>query len=450
MFRKTSSHPIVLVIFSCVVFATAALAVSPPESIEELAKLNGTGTDFFDLFGEVVAVSGDTAVVGAVSFDGAATNGGGAFVFERNEGGTDAWGEAVGLTASDAALNAGFGRSVTIDGDTVVAGAPGENTTGGVMIGSVYVFERDQGGVGNWGEVKKVTPDDSATLDFFGDAVSLDGDLLAVGAVGDDTVNENAGAVYIFGRDIGGVDNWGQIAKITAADGEENVGFGERIALDGDLLAVGVGRYSVNADRAGAVYVFERDRDGPDNWGLATQITDDAMAVDFFGNGVSLDGDRLVVGSPGNDDRAPEAGAVYVYRRDEGGADNWGRTAKLYAIDAAEGDLLGASVAIRGDTLTAGSFDNDNGFNAGSVYVWSRSPTDTWVALARLLASDGTNSDELGASVAIAARTIVAGAPEDDSPDTQTGSAYVFEIGDVLLADGFESGDTTAWSSTVP
>ena len=114
-------------------------------------------------------------VVGAYTKN---SNTGAAYIFERNQGGAENWGQVQKLTASDAAVNDQFGRSVAIDVDTVVVGAWLKNSN----AGAAYIFERNQGGAENWGQVKKLTASDAAAGDDFGSSVSINADTVVVGA----------------------------------------------------------------------------------------------------------------------------------------------------------------------------------------------------------------------------------------------------------------------------
>jgi len=108
------------------------------------------------------------------------------------------------FTGSDTVANDFFAGTVAISGDTIVAGCP---LSGGT--GATYIFERNQGGPDSWGQVKKLTPP-SAPNDTEGDIVAIDGDTLVVG-VQNGTAN---GIAYVFERNAGGTENWGQVAQI--------------------------------------------------------------------------------------------------------------------------------------------------------------------------------------------------------------------------------------------
>lgn len=250
-----------------------------------------------DLFGISVSISGDTLVVGSREDD---SGRGSAFVFERNEGGADNWGEVKKLTASDGEENDNFGQSVSISGDTLVVGALFDDSRG-----SAYVFERNEGGADLWGEVKKLTASDAADGDRFCFSVSVSSDTIVAGAFGDDTFR---GSAYVFERNEGGADNWGEVKKLTASEREEFDVFGFSVSISGDTILVGA--QEDDSDR-GSAYVYERNPGGADNWGEVTKLTaSDGAEDDLFGNSVSISGDTLVVGALEDDS---DKGSSYIF-----------------------------------------------------------------------------------------------------------------------------------------
>jgi hypothetical protein len=183
-----------------------------------------------DNFGYSVAINGNTIVIGAINEDEDAAGGatlasaGSAYIFSKDQGGTDNWGQVKKIVASDRSADDQFGNSVSISGNYIVVGAPkeDEDASGGATdpdAGSAYVFYKDQGGTNNWGEVKKIVPSDRLGSDQFGNSVSISGSNIVVGAWGQDSdaagANslQQAGAAYVFSKDAGGTDNWGQVKK---------------------------------------------------------------------------------------------------------------------------------------------------------------------------------------------------------------------------------------------
>ena len=135
--------------------------------------------------------------------------------------------------------------------------------------------------------------------DYFGSSVSINGHTVVIGADAADVGGTpDQGAAYVWDMDAGGL--WHPMATLTAADGGPGDSFGYSVSLSGDTVVVG----ARNADPGGtyvqgAAYVFDRDRGGPDVWGQGARLTAaDGAAEDKFGWSVSLSGDTAVVGAP--------------------------------------------------------------------------------------------------------------------------------------------------------
>src|ERR1700736_2555681 len=199
--------------------ATYPLRIDP--TFSQVTELTATDAASGDQFGYSIKISGDTAVVGAYQKNSSTAA---AYIFERNKGGGDSWGEVKELTASDAAASAQFGFSVGINVDTVVIGAENKN----LGTGAAYIFERNQGGAENWGQVKELTASDAVQGDQFGSQVTIDADTVAIGA---SLKNSSTGAAYIFERNQGGAENWGQVKQLTASDAAQNNLFANELNL---------------------------------------------------------------------------------------------------------------------------------------------------------------------------------------------------------------------------
>jgi hypothetical protein len=420
-----------------IIFNLLILSVSfPSENAFAITEKKITASDAAasDQFGRSVAISGDTAIVGAA---GDASFTGAAYIFERDSGGVDNWGEVTKITASDAAASTFFATTVAISGDTVIVGSY-LNDGNGTNAGSAYIFERNEGGIDNWGEVARITASDATINDQFGNAVAISGDTAIVGASFDfDTIGK--GSAYIFERDSGGVDNWGEITKITASDATTDDFFGIFVAISGDTTIVGAHA----ADTLnGAAYIFERDEGGVDNWGEITKITASDVAFDDrFGFSVGISGDTVIVSSYLDDLNVIDdnAGAAYFFERNQGGPDNWGQVKKIRASDAAGGDNFGDIVAISGSTAIVGADQNDDdGTSSGSAYLFERDEggVDNWGEITKITASDAAADDQFGNAVAISGNTAIVGAFINDDDGTNSGSAYILELDLVIDGDG--------------
>ena len=413
----------------------------------QAAKLSAPDGAAGDVFGFSVAVSGDTALVGAMGDDDNGDHSGSVYLFERDLGGTNNWGQVKKIITSDGAAGDTFGWSVALGGDTALVGAYQDDDNGS-NSGSAYILERDQGGVDNWGEVKKLTASDGAVDDWFGYAVALYGDTALVGAYADDDDGGYSGSAYLFERDQGGTGNWGQVKKIIASDGAGGDKFGGSIVLSGDTALVGAVGDDDNGSNSGSVYLFERDLGGVDNWGEVKKLTaSDGAAGDIFGNAVALSGDTALVGARLDDDNGADSGSAYLFERDLGGADNWGQVKKLTASAGAAGEFYGFAVALSGDTALVGAeWDTDN----GSVYVLERNQggAGNWGEAVKLTASDGAEGDRFGWSVALHEDTALVGAGWNDDSGGDSGSAYIFSP-NLLANGGFEDPLGAEWTEVV-
>jgi hypothetical protein len=441
-----------------------------------------------DCFGISVAVSGDTALVGANGEDGVGGNArGAAYLFRRNQGGAAAWGQVTKLTASDAANGDQFGLSLAISGDRAVVGAPHID----LDVGAAYIFERNQGGADAWGQVTKLTiseaadhdhlgysvaisadtvvagaygrasgrgaaylfvvggghwqevaipgASDAADEDWFGRSAAISSDTIVVGAHGEDSAGSSGGAAYIFTRNRYGADNWGEVKKLVALDGQDGDYFGYAVAISGDTIVVGAYGEDGGGNNRGAAYVFARNYDPgnpstplADNWGQVKKLhAIDAENIDWFGYSVAISADTVVAGAPGEDSGGNLSGAAYLFERNQGGKDNWGQAKKLTASDAAEGDFFGRSLAVSTDTVVVGAiYEGGAGTARGAAYVFARNQggvAESWGQVKKLTASDTADEDCFGRAVAISWDTILVGADREDGGGSDWGAAYLFE-----------------------
>ncbi len=256
---------------------------------------------------------------------------------------------------------------------------------------------------------------DVAAGDQFGTSVCVWRTDAVVGAPSDDERGFHAGAAYVLLRSCG---DWGVEQKLLPESVGAGDRFGETVAIREDTIAVA----APGADQeAGLVYVFQLA--GGDWTFVQTLSPDPSATASGFGSAIAIAGDRIVVGASGDDANATDAGAAYVFRFDGIG---WQREAKLLADDADAFDLLGQAVAIEGDTIVVGSpfaFAVDS--YAGAAYVFVRNGK-AWEFGQKLMAADGRDGDGLGSSVALRNEHLLVGAPLDNGPRTDSGSAYAF------------------------
>jgi len=300
--------------------------------------------------------------------------------------------------APDGAAQDRFGNAVSIDGDVLVVGAYGDDDHGD-WSGSVYVYRSDT-------MEAKLTASDGAASDSFGYSVTISGDVVVVGATGNDDNGDASGSAYVFRYDG---SEWIEEVNLLASDGADGDVFGGSVSVDGDAIAVG-------ASGDDSVYVFRYDGS---TWIEEAKLqASDGYWADSFASAVAISGDAVVVGAPGDNS---DTGSAYVYRYDGSG---WVEEDKLTAIDGDSSDRFGKSVSIDGDAVVIGAHhDEANGYKAGSAYVF-RYNGFGWTQEDKLIASDGLTYDTFGESVSVSGDLIVVGAVWVDDH----GAAYLYRF----------------------
>ncbi|HWN94582.1 MAG TPA: FG-GAP repeat protein, partial [Methylomirabilota bacterium] len=224
---------------------------------------------------------------------------GAAYVFTRS--GTT-WPQQAYLKASDTSIDDLFGHSVAVSGNTAVIGARGEasNATGvqntsqrtaeqdddhAPEAGAAYVFVRTGT---NWSQQAYLKASNAEHSDYFGSSVAVSGDTVVVGAFGEDSnasgVNGNqsndsepsAGAAYVFVRD--GAGTWQQQAYLKASNTDTNDFFGWAVAVAENTIVAGAYAEDGTALESGAAYVFHASP--PANSGYAS-IPNPSQRIDF-------------------------------------------------------------------------------------------------------------------------------------------------------------------------
>ncbi|MFT3746494.1 MAG: carboxypeptidase regulatory-like domain-containing protein [Pyrinomonadaceae bacterium] len=325
-------------------------------------KLTANDGEADDAFGTYVAISGDTAVVGAYGDRvGTNVNQGSAYVFVRT--GTS-WSLQQKLTVADGAANDFFGRAVAIAGDTVVVGSSSADVTTNVDQGAAYVFFRSGS---TWAQQAKLVAGDGAATEYFGDSVAISGDTVVVGATEDATgANIQQGSAYVFTRSG---TAWSQQAKLTAGDGTAFDYFGFSVAVDSNTAVVGT-LQDVGANfQQGSAYVFVRSGT---TWTQQQKIlAGDGSANDSFGNSVFVSGDTAMIGAAGDTNGAnARQGSAYLFTRT---GTTWTQSQKLVAADGGAEDSFGAGVAFTQNAAVVGSIGDTIGGNSlqGSAYIFS-------------------------------------------------------------------------------
>ncbi len=236
-----------------------------------------------------------------------------------------------------------------------------------------------------------------------GTSVASNGTVAVVGAP-----YANAGAAFVF--DLASGD---ELFKLTASDGGPLDEFGSAVAIHGNVAAVGATR--VNTGGSGAVYLF----DVTTGLQIDKLVPQPAPATNSFGAAIAMNGDHIVIGAPGDDDVAFNAGAAYVFDATTG--------TQLFKLKVGPFDpvtnFFGRSLSLDGTRVAIGS-PRDNG-GRGSVFLYDVTTGEQIDKFTPPAA--GGSTPELGASVALLGTTLFAGATLDPGNGEVSGAAYKFD-----------------------
>jgi FG-GAP repeat/Secretion system C-terminal sorting domain len=374
--------------------------------------------------------------------------------------------EMIKGVASDRAEDDRLGYAVSIDGNWAAIGAYGDDYSGvDPNMGSVYIFQ--QQGLNNWVQVQKLSASDQDDYDRFGWSVDLHGDLLVIGAYGEDEDEfdsnpmSKAGSAYFF-QNVSGT--WVEMQKVVASDREADDEFGWSVALYDSTAIIGAhiedhDEFGANfMYHSGSVYSFVLGTDGV--WTETQKIVPNDRWVDInfpngysgedladqFGVSVGLWGDWLIVGAFHHDYATVSplsgglwsSGAAYIFER-SGGV--WTEVNKIQNFDRESWDRFGYAVAIDSNMIAVCAYSEDeveDGVsnpltNPGSVYLWERDSGGSWNWIQKIVPNDRSSGDHFGYSIDIDDTLMVLGCHSDDHDEfaadvkADAGSAYIFE-----------------------
>jgi hypothetical protein len=255
-----------------------------------------------DAFGQSIALTERFLVIGAPRNDAPSKDSGSVYVYRRDK---NMWRFQAKLTAKDGAEGDLFGISVAIDGNTILVGAD-LNSEKAEKAGAAYIYLFDGE---HWNQQAKLMAEDGANTDIFGVRVALFGGTALISARRDDIegVGTDAGSAYIFEQIKG---KWTQTQKLVAPDGKADDRFGRGVALNGETVLISAMHHDANGINAGALYVFKKQLG---QWRFTSKIVArDGVPEDRFGWNVALTDKNAIVASPHRDDNGDASGAAYI------------------------------------------------------------------------------------------------------------------------------------------
>lgn len=395
-----------------------------------------------DRFGQSLSMRGDWLFASTPNHDldssgsNAISDAGAVYIFKRQN---NIWSFYQKITAPARAVNDRFGHALEIGKGYAVVGVPNEdedtvesNTL--TSSGSAYIFKLVGG---RWAFDKKITANIRASNHNFGHSVSIYDSTIAVGCVYNNTNAGNtaslsgAGSVHIF-KKINGV--WSQRQKIVASDRAASDQFGQSLSLDSNKLAVG----SLKNNNTGRVYIFrdsanlfrEKHKISPKDLGLA----------DKFGYSVRLKKNRLLVGAPEEDhdtsglNFVSTSGSAYFFRES---GNQWAQVKKLVALKRNNNQYQGFSLDFNDSLIVTGAygtFSNEEGLEpvpAGGPGAVNSYQINDLSITRTLVLKDYALTDQYGYAVDVSGNVLIVGAPYED--DDSAGKTPRYNSGAAYL-----------------
>ncbi len=355
----------------------------------------------FNYYGTSVATQGPLLAVGAPSADLAGQNVVGAvFLHDVGDG-------RLRLTIPNPtpAFGDKFGQSVSLSGNLLVVGAPGDDV-GATDAGVVHVYDATTGV-----RIRTIANPTPIAGDQFGASVAISGNTIVVGASFADQSGSDAGIAYVFDAASGQ-----RLATLTSPAPSAQAYFGSAVAISGDNVVVGAYRDDTGGTNTGAAYLYRT------SGALLRSIPNPSPGFEeYFGYSVGVSGSRIVIGARADNTSGPGAGTAYLFD-----VVNGSYLATLHNPTPARDDDFGISVSISGDRVVVGAFGDDTAsLNAGAAYVFDATTANLLQTIVR--PPSGVTTTSFGNAVAASSGTIVVGSPSESLGNENSGAVYLYD-----------------------
>jgi hypothetical protein len=310
-----------------------------------------------------------------------------------------------------------FGYAVAVSNDYALVGAHQDGTNGG-NTGQAHLFSTSTGNL-----LRTFNDPSPAMSDFFGFSVAVSGDNVLIGALNDDTNGNDVGQALLFSATTGGLLQTFNDPTITAGDN-----FGEAVSVSGDNVLIGAPEDDTNGHDFGQAHLF----DAPTGDLLHTFIDPTVNSRGGgFGTSVSVSGNNVLIGEPGDDTNEFNSGQVHLFDAVTGDLLH-----TFIDTTPGDGDTFGNSVSVSGDNVLIGvRGDNTHGINVGQAFLFDAGTGDL---LQIFDDPDPHKSDHFGWSVSVSGDNVVIGARGDDTNGSNVGQAYLFSAGTGDLLQTFD------------
>jgi len=330
------------------------------------------------------------------------------------------------LHAKTGQKGARFGFSIASSGNIAAVGAPHASTAGKNEAGLVYIFRLIDG---NWVQIQQLTEPSPQTGNWFGYQLAMQDDTLFIGTFGHDGEKRDSGKVYLYQAGKG--QSWTLKSSLQSPEPRFRERFGYNIAVSGDHLAIATLRGPDAIDTGGDIYLYHRNNGGWEH----LQTIGIAGSSDRYGQSIALDDDLLAIGSFAPDDECrryiPDPGSVTLYRLT---GEHWKKEATLKADNAGGGDRFGFTLSLSNGTLAAGAIcedsnehsNNDEGTEVGAVYVFTQENGE-WQQQAYIKEQIPRNHNLFGSRVELDSGLLVISAALSDIGGEDTGIVYLYQ-----------------------
>ena len=366
-----------------------------------------------DRFGQSVLVEDSWIFIGANRAVNGNVNSGSVYVYSHNNDLNNTFHQKI--IPSDYSNDQFFGKKIAYDNGWLAVSAI-YDAEHGYKSGAVYLFYFN-GSI--WEEHSKITAYDAAPYDRFGYSVDIQNNQLVVGSIFDDDRGDNSGAVYFYEFSN---NNWSIINKISPEFLNSSDLFGYSVALGAGYLAISAPQSDLVVSDGGFVNLYHINSNEFIDSGFITP--EDLNLYNNFGNQICIDNDFMFITSIYDDGLSINAGSVYVYENIE---NQWIYHSQLFASDGFLNDNLGVSVSCNEGWVSVGSFDDDNGIDSGSLYLY-KLINNNFIEQAKIISSDGNQYDEFSASNSINNNLLIVGSRLDDDNGNDSGSAYLYKF----------------------
>ncbi len=333
-------------------------------------------------FGERVAIDGNIAVASSRSNEAAE---GKVYVFVNDGSGN--WTQQTILKASDGFAGDNFGSSVAIEGNYLIVGARSQTNASAVDTGAAYLFEYN--GIDTWTEVAVFEPSDGSSGDRFGESVSIEGNLILIGARNGSV----GGCAYLYENDGTNTFTYSETKlEPQVQSNYSGARFGYAVLIKNGRAYVGGARdySSVGNAHSGGVQIWDQANDG--TWSRTHRLRG-TETTEFFGCSLSVEDDYLVIGALNYETSStPEAdqGRVFVYKADVNGnyLDSNRVMIQNTDKDSFTDQRFGSAVALENGYLYVGARGNSGEPNSDAVYIFKDDGTNNWTQFSKVTTGD--------------------------------------------------------------